>query len=69
MFKAYLNDSKVKSISKILELEKDKLYYYMLASEQENSVIVVNAPSSKDDIKRYLGYEWSNRKGSEGINI
>lgn len=67
MFKAYLNDSKVKSISKILELEKDKLYYYMLASEQENSVIVVNAPSSKDDIKRYLGYEWSNRKGSEGI--
>ncbi len=67
MFKAYLNDSKVKNINKILEIEKDKLYYFMLASNQENDVVIVNAPSGKDEIKKYLGYEWSNRKGSEGI--
>ena len=67
LFKAYLNDSKVKTINKILEIEKDKLYFYMLAFSQKNNVIVVNAPSTKDEIKKYLGYEWSNRKGSEGI--
>lgn len=67
MIKSYLNDSKVKTINKILEVEKDKLYYYMLASSQKNDVVIVNAPSSKEEIKRYLGYEWSNRKGSEGI--
>lgn len=67
MFKSYLNDSKVKTVNKILEIEKDKLYYYMLASTQRNNVVIVNAPSNKDEIKKYLGYEWSNRKGSEGI--
>ncbi len=67
MIKSYLNDSKVRTINKILEVEKDKLYYYMLASSQKNDVVIVNAPSSKEEIKKYLGYEWSNRKGSEGI--
>lgn len=67
MIKSYLNDSKVKTINKILEIEKDKLYFYMLTSSQKNNVIIVTAPSSKDEVKKYLGYEWSNRKGSEGI--
>ena len=67
MFKSYLNDSKVKTVNKILEIEKDKLYYYMLASMQRNNVVIVNAPSNKNEIKKYLGYEWSNRKGAEGI--
>lgn len=67
LIKAYLNDSKVKNIDKILEIEKDKLYHFMLAFNQENDVLVVNTPSSKDEVKKFLGYEWSNRKGSEGI--
>ena len=67
MIKSYLRDSKVKTINNILQIEKDKLYYFMLASNQKNKVLVVNAPSGKDEIKKYLGYEWSNRKGSEGI--
>ncbi len=67
LIKAYLNDSKVKNIDKILEIEKDKLYHFMLAFSQENDVLVVNTPSSKDEVKKFLGYEWSNRKGSEGI--
>lgn len=67
LFKIYLSDSKVGNINKILEIEKDKLYYYMLAATQRNDVVIVNAPSNKNEIKKYLGYEWSNRKGSEGI--
>lgn len=57
LIKAYLNDSKVKNIDKILEIEKDKLYHFMLAFSQENDVLVVNTPSSKDEVKKFLGYE------------
>lgn len=67
IFKLYKSDSKVKDIKTIIEIEKDKLYYFMLAYSQKNKVIVVNAPSKKEDIKKYLGYTWSTRKGNEGI--
>ncbi len=67
IIKTYLSDSKVGTIDNILAIEKDKLYYFMLAFSQENNVLIVNAPSEKEKIKKYLGYEWSKRKGSEGI--
>ncbi|MBR3363068.1 MAG: N-6 DNA methylase [Bacilli bacterium] len=67
MFSQYLNDKKIKDIKDILSIEKDKLYYYMLAKSQNNKVVVVNAPTKNDEIKDYLGYTWSTRKGSEGI--
>lgn len=67
LIKEYLSDSKVRNIDKILEIEKDKLYHFMLAFSQKNDVLVVNAPSNKEEVKKFLGYEWSNRKGSEGI--
>ena len=67
-FKQYLNDKKIKDIKDIVKIEKDKLYFYMLAYSQINEVVVVTAPSKdKNQIKQFLGYEWSNRKGSEGI--
>jgi len=49
------------------DLEKDKLFYFMLAYTNPQSVVVVKAPTDTSDSKRFLGYEWSNRKGSEGI--
>ena len=48
-------------------IEKDKLYYFILAHEQENGVLVVNAPNTNKERKQFLGYEWSSAKGSEGI--
>ncbi len=51
----------------IKEIEKDKLYYYMLAKDNKQPVVVVKSPANKDDIKKYLGYEWSDAKGNEGI--
>lgn len=48
-------------------IEKDKLLYFILAFEQENNVLIVNAPRANKEQKRYLGYEWSGAKGSEGI--
>jgi len=51
----------------IREIEKDKLYYFMLAYSNPQNVVVVKCPSGTNESKRFLGYEWSNRKGAEGI--
>ena len=48
-------------------IEKDKLYYFILAHEQENRVLIVNAPSKKKELDQFLGYKWSSAKGREGI--
>lgn len=50
-----------------LAVEREKLYYFALAHQQE--VFVVTAPSDNKDQKTFLGYDWSNRKGNEGIVI
>lgn len=47
--------------------EKVKLFYFILAHEQAGKVLVVNAPKSTDEHKRFLGYTWSSAKGQEGI--
>lgn len=49
------------------KIEKEKLYYFILAHEQENKVLLVNAPDTSRERKQFLGYEWSGRKGDEGI--
>ena len=48
-------------------IEKDKLLYFILAHEQANSVLIVNAPNTSKERKQFLGDEWSGAKGSEGI--
>ncbi len=54
-------------IEYIHKIEKGKLYYFMLAHEQKNKVLIVNAPSTDKEQKQFLGYKWSKRKGNEGI--
>lgn len=56
------------TIKFICAIEKEKLYYYMLAASNPQPVLVVQSPSDKAQEKRFLGYEWSNRKGDEGIH-
>jgi type I restriction enzyme M protein len=48
-------------------VEKDKLYFYVLAVEQKNRVLVVKCPTDNKEQKQFLGYEWSSAKGNEGI--
>ncbi len=50
-----------------LRIERDKLYYFALAREQQT--LVITAPSDNKEQKTFLGYDWSNRKGAEGIVI
>jgi type I restriction-modification system DNA methylase subunit len=49
------------------EIEKEKLYYFLLAFNSTKNVVVVKSPSGTTNSKNFLGYEWSTRKGSEGI--
>jgi len=49
----------------VIDREKEKLVYFILAYPQK--VVLVNS-GEKDAEKRFLGYEFSNRRGSEGIH-
>ncbi len=49
----------------LLEREAEKLYYFILAYPQK---VVLIKSGEKDAEKRFLGYEFSNRRGSEGIH-
>jgi type I restriction enzyme M protein len=49
----------------LLDKEVDKLFYFILAYPQK---VVLVKSGEKDAEKRFLGYEFSNRRGSEGIH-
>jgi type I restriction-modification system DNA methylase subunit/restriction endonuclease S subunit len=71
-FKAKPQNEQVLELEKrllewVITIEKDKLYYFMLAYNNPQKVLIVKSPSEKKAIKEFLGYEWSGAKGSEGI--
>lgn len=71
-FKAKTKQEQEKELEKrlldsVITIEKDKLYYFMLAYHNPQKVLIVKSPSDKKAIKEFLGYEWSGAKGSEGI--
>lgn len=49
----------------IKEREFNKLKYFALVYKQ--TTLVVTAPADNAKQKEFLGYDWSNRKGAEGI--
>ena len=51
----------------VKKIEKEKLYYFALVYGQ--NTITIKAPSDNKEQEKFLGYKWSNRKGSEGIQI
>lgn len=54
-------------IEYLFTIERDKLYYFMLAVSNPQQVLIVKTPSDNKEAKKFLGYEWSGAKGSEGI--
>ena len=48
-----------------LEIEKDKLLHFALNHKTE--VLIIKSPSDLKEQKKFLGYEWSNKKGNEGL--
>lgn len=53
----------------VREIERDKLYHFVMASEQSNTVLVVKSPADNKAQKQFLGYDWSSAKGDEGIKL
>ena len=51
----------------VTEIEKEKVYYFILVKTVSNPVVVVKSPSGTTNMKQFLGYEWSDSKGNEGI--
>lgn len=47
------------------DLEREKLLYFALCKDEK--VLIVKSPSDNKEEKKFLGYEWSNRKGAEGL--
>lgn len=70
IFKEYSQKIKSKSEkefwNKVLEIEKEKLYYFILAYPQK--IVTVKTGGEKDAEKQFLGYIFSDRRGSEGIH-
>ncbi len=50
----------------IIELEREKLVYFITAFAQK---VVIGDSGEKDIEKEFYGYEFSNRRGHEGIHI
>jgi type I restriction enzyme M protein len=57
------NDKEFWSI--LLEKENDKIHYFITVFSQK---VVLVRSGEKDAEKRFLGYEFSNRRGAEGIH-
>ncbi len=53
----------------IQTIERDKLFHFVMASDQPNPVLVIRSPNDNKAQKQFLGYEWSSAKGNEGIQI
>lgn len=71
-FRALPDEEKQKEADKsfyafVKAIEKEKMYFFILAIQTENPVLLVKSPSSNAEMKKFLGYEWINRKGNEGI--
>lgn len=70
--KKYSDDDKKEEYQKALynfikKIEQEKAFYFAIANSQKNDVVIVKSPTDKNEQKRFLGYEWSKRKGQEGI--
>ncbi len=62
--KAEIKDMFYKTVKNV---EYEKLIYFTLVYNQITLTII--APADNAEQKKFLGYDWSNRKGAEGIQI
>lgn len=60
---SFKSDAKI--FEEILSFEAEKLLYFILAYPQK---VVIVKSGEKDVEKRFLGYDFSNRRGNEGIH-
>ncbi len=59
------NEIKERFYKFVKDIEEEKVFYFNITNNQQT--IIINIPDDKQ--KEILGYDWSNRKGSQGIKI
>lgn len=66
---AELKDAERKKVLQnfITSIEREKVYVFLLAYSVSAPVLIVKSPTTNASIKKFLGYEWSDSKGNEGI--
>ena len=66
---AELKDAERKKVlhNFITSIEREKVYVFLLAYTVSAPVLIVKSPTTNASIKKFLGYEWSDSKGNEGI--
>lgn len=52
-------------LSKLIDIELNKIYLYLL--NDGINTVVISAGDSKDEVADFLGYKFSKRKGNEGL--
>ena len=72
LFEKYTQSDRATEIQKawlayLRDNESDKLTYFWLAASNPQPVVLVKSPDDNKAKKTFLGYEWSSRKGDEGI--
>ncbi|MFZ4536989.1 N-6 DNA methylase [Propionivibrio sp.] len=73
-FKAKAHEEQVDELGKrflafVQAIERDKLYYFVMASDQPNPVLILKSPTDSKAQKQFLGYGWSGAKGDQGIKL
>jgi len=58
--------SELEFFERVKQIEQEKLQYFLLAQSQQKVVLI--SSGQKEVEKQFLGYEFSNRRGSEGIH-
>ncbi|MBQ6776074.1 MAG: N-6 DNA methylase, partial [Synergistaceae bacterium] len=76
-FKMYVNAFATKKTNKAdderkfyayaREIEWEKILYFALVYKQKT--VIINSPADNQGQKDFLGYEWSNRRGNEGMQV
>jgi len=66
LYKDYIKELGDNPYNKAFEIEKEKMMYFLLTYNQ--NIVVVKSGQKKDE-KKFLGYEFSERRGHEGIKF
>jgi type I restriction enzyme M protein len=54
---------------KVLAIEQDKMLYFFLTLPQTVLLVKTNPSGDKEQEKEFLGYEFSGRRGNEGLKV
>lgn len=51
----------------IIAIEQEKVYIFLLVFTLNTPILIVKSPIKTAAVKKFLGYQWSESKGNEGI--